>query len=197
MQRGFDAHLRYGSAPMAASKTQARAEPVARSERETVLVRLDRRYRAALMSFFLRRVPDPSEAEDLTQEVFANLAASREGATIGVDGYVFQTAANLLRDRQRREKVRSLHRTHLALDESANVEALEPPRVVAGRQALDEVAEALDELPTRTRAIFLLFRLEHMKQAEIAQLYGISVSAVQKHLLRAMAHLTSRLREHV
>lgn len=182
---------------MAASKTQARAEPVARSERETVLVRLDRRYRAALMSFFLRRVPDPSEAEDLTQEVFANLAASREGATIGVDGYVFQTAANLLRDRQRREKVRSLHRTHLALDESANVEALEPPRVVAGRQALDEVAEALDELPTRTRAIFLLFRLEHMKQAEIAQLYGISVSAVQKHLLRAMAHLTSRLREHV
>jgi RNA polymerase sigma-70 factor (ECF subfamily) len=52
-----------------------------------------------------------------------------------------------------------------------------------------EAAAALEAMPARTRAIFLLFRLEHLRQAEIAGIYGISVSAVQKHLVRASAAL--------
>jgi RNA polymerase sigma-70 factor (ECF subfamily) len=64
--------------------------------------------------------------------------------------------------------------------------------VLVGRESLMEAAAALEAMPARTRAIFLLFRLEHLRQAEIADLYGISVSAVQKHLVRATAALVGR-----
>jgi RNA polymerase sigma-70 factor (ECF subfamily) len=41
----------------------------------------------------------------------------------------------------------------------------------------------------RTRDVFLLVRLENMKQAEIAARLGISVSAVEKHLAKALAQV--------
>jgi len=49
-------------------------------------------------------------------------------------------------------------------------------------------------LPERTRDIFILFRVEKMRQAEIAKRLGVSVSAVEKHVIRAAAHLARRLR---
>jgi RNA polymerase sigma-70 factor (ECF subfamily) len=109
------------------------------------------------------------------------------------DAYIFNVAANLLRDKKRRERVRFSYRMEIqALNGAGPVEALDPARVLAGREALMEAAAALAALPERTRAIFLLFRLEHLRQAELAELYGISVSAVQKHLVRASAALVRR-----
>ena len=52
---------------------------------------------------------------------------------------------------------------------------------------------ALTELHPRTRDVFVLHRLEQMKQAEIAGLFGISVSSVEKHIARALEHLATRL----
>ncbi|MEQ4576902.1 MAG: sigma-70 family RNA polymerase sigma factor [Gammaproteobacteria bacterium] len=156
---------------------------------------LYQRYRPALLSFFRRRITDPSEAEDLTHQVFANLAASPAGHRAHEDGYLFRSATNLLRDRARREKVRALHRLHASSEPDHEVEMLDPSRVLAGQQALDGVVAALEGLPPRTRAIFLQFRLENRSQADIARSYGISVSAVQKHLLRAMTVLSARLEQ--
>ncbi|MGR4863490.1 RNA polymerase sigma factor [Caulobacter sp. LARHSG274] len=159
---------------------------------------LNRRYRPALMAFFMRRAASHSDAEDMTQELFAKLATAQSGPAgaspmDNPDAYIFQMAANLLRDRGRREKVRANYRASLDTG-SVDLEPLDPARVLLGRESLGEAADALRELPERTRAIFLLFRLEGMKQAELAALYGVSISAVQKHILKAMTHLTRRLR---
>src|SRR5450756_350333 len=62
--------------------------------------------RPALVSYFLRRVRDPSEAEDLAHEVFIRLAGAPLESLRSTDAYVFQVAANLLCDRARRNKVR-------------------------------------------------------------------------------------------
>jgi hypothetical protein len=74
--------------------------------REAPLTDLARRMRPALVSYFLRRVRDPSEAEDLAHEVFLRLAGTRLDSLRSADAYVFQIAANLLNDRARRNKVR-------------------------------------------------------------------------------------------
>jgi RNA polymerase sigma-70 factor (ECF subfamily) len=37
--------------------------------------------------------------------------------------------------------------------------------------------------------MFVLNRLDGMKYAEIASLYGVSVSAVEKHIIKCLAHL--------
>lgn len=163
---------------------------------------LDARYRAPLMAYFLRRVGDRAEAEDLTQEVFLRMVR-REDATVmdSVDAFIFTVAANLLRDRDRRAET---HRreAHVSLDggsvtgemstAAALVEDRTPSRVLIGQEALSDVLRALDELNERTRDVFILFRLENMKQREIAQLFGLSVSAVEKHVTKALAHLALR-----
>lgn len=157
------------------------------------LAQFHRDYRPALMAFFLRRSQSHAEAEDLTQEVFIRIAGRRESNMRSANAYIFQVAANLLRDRTRREKIISEHVAGMRVVEGIGVEPLDPHRIAAGREQLQLLSEALRELPERTRQIFLLFRYENVPQRTIAESFGISVSAVEKHLYRAMAHLISIL----
>lgn len=146
------------------------------------------------MSFFLRRMRDVTEAEDLTQEVL--LRISERAATIDPsrpDAYVFQIAANMLRDRARRYKVRNAYQAEASALRAGWVEELDPDRVVQGRQSLGAVLAALNALPERTRTIFVLFRMEHMKQREIATMLGISVRTVEQHVIRASVSLKQSL----
>ena len=155
---------------------------------------MSRRFRPALMAFFLRRIRNHSEAEDLTQEVLMRVA--ERGSTIDAaqpDAYIFQIAANLLRDRGRRQKVRTAYQVGLGANEAAQVEERDPDRVLQARQSLATVLNALRELPMRTRTIFILFRLENMKQREIADMLGISVRTVEQHVVRASLVLRERL----
>lgn len=158
------------------------------------------RFRKPLMAFFLRRVPSHGEAEDMTQEVFVRLLR-HEGSvcTASAQAYVFQIATNLLRDRRRRAQTHAetMHSSIDAPGEAhpavpALIEDRSPDRVFTGQEDLRAAIAMLDELGERTRDIFLLFRVEKMKQREIAALYGISVSAVEKHVVKAAAHLAQR-----
>jgi RNA polymerase sigma-70 factor (ECF subfamily) len=159
---------------------------------------LDLRFRGPLMSFFLRRVRDRSEAEDLTQDVFSRLLAKLEdGHVEDAEAFVFRVAANLLADRGRRMARRG--GAPLSLEDNGAmvsglvvrecVEDRDPERVLLGQDALQRVLAALAELNERTRDIYILFRLENIRQREIASLYGISQSTVEKEVMRATLHL--------
>lgn len=160
---------------------------------------LDARFRAPLMAYFLRRTGNRSEAEDLTQETFARLIASSSFEFADeTNAYVFRVAINLLRDRARAatrwKKVPALPLDADTIDElnRAFVEDLSPERVLIGRERLAEVLSCLDELGERTKSIFILFRLEGMKQKDIAALYGIGLSTVEKQVMSAVLHLARR-----
>ena len=166
----------------------------------TAALELDRSFRGPLVAYFLKRVNSRNEAEDLTQEVFLRLMNHPDrnnGQTI--EGYVFTIAANLLRDRAK-SVATAHHRRAQSLDLldeknafSANlVEDRDPERVLVGRQTIRDVLDALAELGERTRDIFILARLENVQHREIAAMYGISVSAVEKAMMKAMAHLGAR-----
>lgn len=156
---------------------------------------LNRRWRPALMSFFLRRVRNRAEAEDLTQEVFARLLMASNQPSQSPDSYIFQVAMNLLRDGARRSKVRAEYlRDATALDEQ-RVELLEPARVVGARDALGALIVGLDALPERTRSIFILYRIENLDLDAIASSFGISKSAVKKQVMKAMTALMAQVRD--
>ena len=161
------------------------------AEKVSDVVHLSREYRPAMMAYFLRRVHDRSDAEDLTQEVFARIAGRPEQQCNS--GYLFQIAANLLRDRQRRSRIRADYRASLGEIEAQNVETLDPYRVAAGRDSIATMRAALDELPEMTATIFTLYRLEYMNKQVIGDTFGIAVRTVEKHLTAAMAFLTDRL----
>jgi len=160
---------------------------------------LGARFSAPLMSFFLRRLKDRSQAEDLTQEVLLRVLRACGGDAIeNADGYVFKTAVNLLKD-QRRRALRHGTPHFLSIEDALDgelqselVEGRSPERVLLSEDALGEVLAALKELGELTRNIFILFRLESMKQKDIAALYGISQSTVEKHVMKAVLHLATR-----
>ena len=72
-------------------------------------------------------------------------------------------------------------------------EVFTPERVLLGKQTLSDVMAALNDLPERTRNMVILHRIEGLKYWQIAEQYGISVSAVEKHMIRAMAHLARKV----
>ncbi len=171
---------------------------VSQVSQERFRAELDASFRLPLIAYFLRRVGDRAEAEDLTQEVFLRILRNLEIIDVPrAKAYVFTAAANLLRDRARQKAVR-LTESRADLDGSAAplarelIEEISPERVLLGKETLQDVLAALGELSERTRDIFVLYRIEKMKQHEIASLYGLSLSAVEKHVLKAIAHLSKR-----
>lgn len=151
-------------------------------------------FRPSLARYFARRVKDQSEIEDLVQEVFVRLVRRPDVAAMdGARGYVFETASSVLNDWLRRR------RTHHAADhdpfdpDAHQSPDLAPDRVLISRERLARATAILLELPERTRTIFVLRRIEGLKHREIAKRLGLSVSAVEKAIRRATAHLVARL----
>lgn len=160
---------------------------------------LDARFRVPLMRFFARRVSNRADAEDLTQETLLRVVnASNAGSIQDAPAFVFRIAINLLRDRHRK----ALHARaslFVPIDEALATELeaqlredFSPERVLLSKETLAAALETLDELSGLTRDIFILFRVERMKQKDIAALYGIAQSTVEKHVMKAVAYLAAR-----
>jgi len=160
--------------------------------RQRQLEDLCRRFRPALVAYFLRRVPDPAEAEDLAHDVLLRLAGVPLEQMRSSDAYVFQVAANLLKDRARRSKVRA---DYVAAEvaggaaEELERRSFDPERIEAARRSLTALVDRLRELPKRTREIFILYRIENVPRRDIAHAYDLSISTVEKEVARATAHL--------
>jgi RNA polymerase sigma factor (sigma-70 family) len=150
--------------------------------------------RSWLARWFARRVRDQAEVEDMVQDVFARIAARNSTEPVEhLGGYVLKTAWTVMADRGRR-RVSHMTALHIPLnDEMHGDEEIDPERVLVGREDLRAATAALLSLPERTRTVFILRRLEGWRHKEIAARLGISVSAVEKHMVRAIQHLAAEM----
>jgi RNA polymerase sigma-70 factor (ECF subfamily) len=160
--------------------------------RKQQLDELCRRFRPALLAYFLRRVPSPAEAEDLAHDVFLRLAGVPLEQLRSADAFIFHVAANLLKDRARRWKIRGDYAaTQVGAVDAIELEShvLDPERIEVARRSVAALVARLMELPKRTREIFILYRIENVARRNIAQAYGLSLSTVEKEVARATAYL--------
>jgi len=156
---------------------------------------LSQRARTPLRRYFERRIRGrgTADAEDLVQEVFLRLARARSVDVIeNIDGYVCRIAANLARDYVRRRAVRK-DDIVMDLDGLAGEEDFTPERILLGRDAVRQVVRLLDELPPKTKTIFLLYHAEVMPQLQIARVMQMPISTIEKHMCRANVHLHRKL----
>ena len=139
-------------------------------------------YASALRSYFRKRCP-PADVEDLVQEVLLRMHSRRaESAIENVGGYIFTVAAHVLIARGKRT-------VRFDPDIADSIDMITPERIVLARREVDRVVQAIQELAPRTRDIFVAHRFEEMTYAAIARRFGISVSAVEKHIMMALREL--------
>jgi RNA polymerase sigma factor (sigma-70 family) len=163
------------------------------------------REQARLRNFIRRRVPDRADAEDILQEVFYELVeAYRLMKPIEqVGAWLFRVARNRITDLFRKKKPEALpdQRVEAADGEFLMLEDLLPspdagPDAVYARAVLlEEIGEALDELPEEQREIFIAHEINGRSFKELAAETGLSVNTLlsQKHY--AAIHLRELLRE--
>lgn len=171
------------------------ALPPLEAEDSRMVADLSARYADAIRRYFSRRLAGAGDVEDLTQEVFLRLLRrARLGDIDNVEGYIFQIAANLLRERGRHRIRRRLDEEQAFDDDYADAyDELSPERILLGKEAYRLMVQALQELPERARTVFVLNRFEEMTGVQIAQRLGVAVSTVEKDMMRAVAYLRTRL----
>ena len=152
------------------------------------------RCRTVLRPALAGRLGSMADAEDVLHEAFVRFFRSYADRTvINPLALLGRIAMNIIRDGARSESFRR----QLLGGEVEPVCAISPPpdpeTSLSSRQEVRRLQDAIDRLPARCREVFLLHRVEGLPQAEVARILGISLSAVEKHLIRANGHLRTAL----
>jgi RNA polymerase sigma-70 factor (ECF subfamily) len=148
---------------------------------------------------FLRARGAGDAAEDLVQEVWLKITASRSGPVASPLSYLFRTADLLMIDR-----FRSVRQAGLRDRDWTQVHAGDPPgisaepspeRRIAAAQEATSVLALLDGLGERVATIFRRHRIEGAPQKTVAAEMGLSLSTVESELrvaYRALAEWKER-----
>ena len=159
--------------------------------------------RSRLRNFIRRRVPDPSDAEDIVQEVFYELVeANRLLMPIErVTGWLFRVARNRIADLFRKKRPETFSDAAVE-DEDGELLQIEdllpspdagPEALYVRNQLLDELEFALDELPDEQREVFVAHELEGRSFKELSAESGVSVNTLLSRKRYAVLHLRERL----
>lgn len=167
--------------------------PAASVSRLDSLVEFAKTEHTELLHFLTRRVRCPSAAADLVQELYLRIVTLTSPEAIrDPRGFLYTTAKNLAID-YLRKKHRALPRSE-PLEKALAVPTTAPDveATVDAKRRLAAVLKAIDELPARRRATFIMFKFEHKTYDEIARELHISVKTVEHHLSKAIAHCRKR-----
>ncbi len=180
------------------------------TEQDRSLADAFRGERARLRSFIRRRVADPADAEDILQDVFYELveAARLVRPVEQVGAWLFRVARNRITDlfrRNSRNKTRAsepLNGVPAAAGEEPADAALAdllpspdagPEAAFARRLLLEELDDALDELPEEQRSVFVAHELDGLSFKELAAQTGVGVNTLLSRKRYAVLHLRRRL----
>jgi RNA polymerase sigma factor (sigma-70 family) len=153
-----------------------------------------RLYRQELVSWITRFVGCRETAKDLVQESYLVLARQSAVETIAQPrGFLYRTAKNLALDYLRHQKVVEQYAIEADVRRENTVYSAEEA-VVAERQ-VERFAEILEKLPSVTREVFCLVKLDGLSYRETASRLNLSERQVERHLLKAMLDCRKNLKD--
>lgn len=152
---------------------------------ETLFDQVYEAYGPSLYRFCLLHMKNPSDAEDVMQEVFCKrlYRAPKFRSPEHERNWLFQVAWNQCRDELRR-----MRRTELPLEAAEHVSI--PPAQLS-------LLEQASNLPEDQRTALHLYYYEGYQVEEIARLLNISVSSVKMRLKRGRDALREEWRDEV
>jgi RNA polymerase sigma factor (sigma-70 family) len=155
-----------------------------------------------LQNFIRSRVPDPGDAEDILQDVFYELTQTYRlmKPIEHVGAWLFRVARNRITDLFRKKRPESLDDAvvdggGLTLEELLPSPEAGPEAAYARSVLLEEIEEALEELPEEQRFVFVAHEVEGRSFKELAAETGLSVNTLLARKRYAVLHLRERLQE--
>jgi RNA polymerase sigma factor (sigma-70 family) len=145
------------------------------------------RYKLPLLSTALRMLGQQQDAEDAVQMTFLNLHRGIQNYNYSskFSSYLFRILINVCFDLTRKKTRRNRMSTRLAETEKVSIRSTHEEKVM--------LEEAIQALPERQRACFILFAVEELKQEEIAKILGISLGGVKSNVYHAKLRLQALL----
>ncbi|HYX77241.1 MAG TPA: RNA polymerase sigma factor, partial [Gaiellaceae bacterium] len=145
-----------------------------------------RKHVAEVYQYALAVLGNSADAEDVTQQTFLNAyrAFQRGGRPTKPHNWLIKIAHNVCRMRWRQSGRRP--------EEVPLESAPEPAAPDHDKPSLDEVLAALARLPFNQRAAIVMREVEDRSYAEIAEVLGVTVPAVEALLFRARGNLRAR-----
>jgi RNA polymerase sigma factor (sigma-70 family) len=175
------------------------------SERDNPLSRIVAEEGGRLRGFVRRRVANPADVEDIVQDVFSELVeANRLLMPIDhITAWLFRVARNRITDlfRKRRPELFSDSEGEDEDGEPLSLADLLPspdagPEAVAMRNLLlDELAQALAELPREQRNVFVAHELEGRSFKELSADSGVNMNTLLSRKRYALLYLRQRLQK--
>ncbi len=159
-------------------------------------------YQDRIYNSCLGIVHDPSDAEDLAQEVFVEVYRSvehfKEEAKLSTWMYRIAVTKSLdhLRSKKRKKRfafVKSL------FGEGDNEPRYDPPDFVhpgvqlENKERATHLFKAIDALPENQKVAFTLHKIEGLSYQEVAEVIGVTVSSVESLMFRAKQNLQKLL----
>jgi len=171
--------------------------PPAEGLAEAEFPALVRAHQARVYRFLLKRLNNPDDASELTQETFCQAFRLRHSfrGEAQVSSWLLGIALNLARNFVTRTPTRRFaHLSDDALADMADDEA-DPERITTARRLALRLAAALEDLSEEMRDAFTLVCLEGLSYEQAAQILAVPIGTVRSRLSRARSLVRAAVEE--
>jgi RNA polymerase sigma factor (sigma-70 family) len=181
-----------------------RLSPAMSAERKAIVEQTVTAERNRLFNFIKKRVSDPSDAEDILQDVFYQLWQGYDSIenVERITSWLFRVARNKIIDRYRKlkptsfseiESVRADDEAPLLLADVIGDTSSSPDDVYTRELIWESIEEVLAELPKSQREVFVWHELEDLSFREMSELTGESINTLLSRKRYAVIYLRKRL----
>jgi RNA polymerase sigma-70 factor (ECF subfamily) len=174
-----------------------------------VFTQLVNRYSNKIYGLALRITRNPSDAEEVLQDVFLTvlkkLDTFREESKFST--WIYRVTANASYMRLRVEKKKYENqanlRNYVSYNDSGTLRGVQlrdwsdrPDEALLSREGLEIIEKAVSELPEDKRMVFHLKDIEGLSNKEVAEILGLSIPAIKSRIHRARLLLRARLSDY-
>ena len=158
---------------------------------EDALDLLFKKYYENLCNYVATIINDFSLCEDIVTELFADIWLKRSKIIIthNFRAYIYKSAKNAALTYLRKKKLVTVSFEDVSVSDIVSYQT--PFAEAKQKQADKNVSLILQQIPPRSRQVFVLHRFEEMKYKEISEFLSISIKTVENHISTALKILRS------
>ena len=149
-------------------------------------------YFPRLNDFAARIISDTETSQDITQEIFVKVWEKRNEIEVqNIESFLYKLVRNSCIDHIKQLKVID-NKNHkwgekIKFEELFHIDFIrDEPFILIQEELKSEIERTIKSLPDRCREVFMLSRVDGLKNREIAEKLNINIKNVERHLSRAM-----------